>query len=51
MKTLLAPLFCIAVVGAAMAQNPPPESVTVTGTKSREARNWMPSATISRCWR
>lgn len=47
MKVLLAPLFCIAVVGAAMAQNPPPESVTVTGTKSREVMRGFVDSTAA----
>ena len=37
MKKLLAPLFVVAAAGVAMAQNPPPESVTVTGTQEEQA--------------
>lgn len=47
MKKLLASLFIVAAFGAAMAQNPPPESVTVTGTRSREVMRGFVDSTAA----
>ena len=39
--------LCIAGAGVAVAQNPPPESVTVTGTKSREVMRGFVDSTAA----
>jgi hypothetical protein len=46
-KPALLLALCIAGAGVAVAQNPPPESVTVTGTKSREVMRGFVDSTAA----